>query len=237
MNKQLFPWSRAVTTGVIGLVLLVNAAAAADAPPAAPPPTGNPPPADAAGGNRGNRRAAQGGNVPGGANFAGGRGNFTGGINLDDKQRELLREAMQQDNEEIRKLSEKLRMAQKELMQAILAEKYDEKIVREKAEAVARIQTDMTLLRAKSVATLAPTLKPEQREQLENSPLGVAMITGAGMGFGAGGGGPRNADGQTQPPRNPRGTGGPGGPSGPGPNAANGDQGPRRGPPPVQPGQ
>ena len=236
MNKHFFPWSRAVITLVSGVVLLINTATAADdAPPASP--TGTPPPADATGGNRGNRRTVQGGNLPGGgANMNGGRGNFAGGggINLDDKQRELLREAMQQDNDEIRKLAEKLRAAQKELMQAVLAEKYDEKLVREKAEAVARIQTDMTLLRARAVATLAPTLKPEQREQLETSPLGVSMITGAGMGMAGAGGGPRNADGQAPGARNMRGNGGPGGP---GADGANGDQGRRRGPPPGQPGQ
>lgn len=154
-----------------------------------------------------------------------------GGINLDDKQRELLREAMQKDGVELRKLAEKLRAAQKELMQAVLAEKYDEKLVREKAEAAARIQTDMTLLRAGAVATLAPTLKPEQREQLETSPLGVSLISGAGMGFGATGGGPRNADGQAPGARNLRGNGGPGDN---GPDAANGDQGRRRVPPPGQ---
>jgi Spy/CpxP family protein refolding chaperone len=224
MNQRLLPWSHALTILVTGVVLLVHPATAADAPP--PPPTGNPPPADAAGANRGNRpdRRAATGNVPGGAGFTGGRGNFGGGINLDDKQRELLREAMQQDNDELRKLAEKLRAAQKELMQAVLAEKYEEKIVREKAELVARIQTDMTLLRARAVATLAPTLKPEQREQLESSPLGVSLITGVGMAMGAPGG-------QVPQARNNRGNGGPGGPA---PDAANADQGRRRGPPPGQ---
>ena len=234
MNKQFFRWSRTVTILVSSVVLLVNVVPAAeDLPPA--PPAGNPPPADGTAGNRGNRRAQPGGNVTGGANFNGGRGNVAGGgVNLDDKQRELLREAMQQDSDELRKLAEKLRAAQKELMQAVLAEKYDEKVVREKAEAVARIQTDMTVLRAKAVATLAPTLKPEQREQLETSPLGVSLITGAGMGFGVAGGGGRNADGQTQPPRNFRGNGGPGAP---GADGTNGDQIRRRNGPPGQPAQ
>src|SRR5262249_44809371 len=112
-----------------------------------------------------------GGPGPGGAAGFGGPGGLAGaggfgGIALDDKQRELYRDASEQNRDELRALDEKLRAAQKELMQAVLAEKYDEAIVRQKADAVAKIQTDMTVLRAKALSTVVPTLKPEQREQL-----------------------------------------------------------------------
>jgi Spy/CpxP family protein refolding chaperone len=156
-----------------------------------PPPTQRD---DAARGNRGN---------PGGQDARGGRGNFTGGggnfggrggfgaLNLDDKQNELLREAMQAENDELRKLSEKLQAAQKEFVKVVIAEKYDEKAVREKADAISKIQTEITILRAKAFATLSPTLKPEQRDALENSRVASSIITGAGAAFGGpGGGGP-----------------------------------------------
>ena len=151
----------------------------------------------------------------GGPGGPGGRGgNFLG---LDDKQRELLRDAMMKDQEQIRALDEKLRAAQKELVHTALSEKYDEKAVREKAEAVSKIQTDYTVLRAKAFAALAPTLKPEQREQLENSPMGAAMLggrLGGGMGGGPGFGG----------------RGGNGGPAAPAPGEG---QGGRRRPAPA----
>jgi Spy/CpxP family protein refolding chaperone len=123
-----------------------------------------------------------------------GRGTFAG---LDDKQRELLREAMQKDQEQIRVLDEKMRAAQRDLMNAALAENFDEKVVRQKAEAVSKISTDITVIRAKALSSIAPTLKPEQREQLANSPVGAAMLggrMGGGPGFG-GGRGPEGAPG------------------------------------------
>ena len=127
------------------------------------------------------------------------RGGFQGRagglMGLDDQQRQVYQEAMQKNNDELRKLSEKLRTAQKELMQAVLAEKYDEKAVREKAEAASKIQTDITLLRAKALSSVAPTLKPEQRDQLENR--GAMMLMGGFVGGGMGGpGGPGGGGGR-----------------------------------------
>jgi len=114
-----------------------------------------------------------------------------GMMGLDDQQRELYREATQKHGDELRKLDEKLRAAQKELVQAVLAEKYDDQVVREKAEGVAKIQVEITTLRAKALSVVAPTLKPEQRDQLENSRIGAAILTGGGGGGGGGGfGGP-----------------------------------------------
>ncbi len=118
---------------------------------------------------------------------------------LDDKQRELLREAMQNNSAEIQKLDEKMRAAQKELTQAILSEKPDPKVLREKAEAVAKIQVEQTLLRAKVFGVVVPTLKPEQRDQIENSPFAMQMLMqGLGGGFGGGGRGGRGGGGPPQ---------------------------------------
>jgi Spy/CpxP family protein refolding chaperone len=171
--------------------------------PAAPAPT--PAPADnaASGGRQGRRGNLNPGNPnPGGlggpgGNFQGGRGNNNnfggggpgggGGFNLDDKQRELFREATQNESDELRKLNDKLQAAQKELVQSVVAEKYDETVVRQKAEAVSKIQTEITVLRAKAFSSVSPTLKPEQREQLDqNWRVGVGFIMGGGIGFGGG---------------------------------------------------
>ena len=141
---------------------------------------------------------------PGGGGFGG--GGF-GGIALDEKQRELYRDASELNSDELKKLDENLRAAQKELMQAVLAEKFDDKTVREKADIVAKIQTDMTVLRARALSTVAPTLKPEQREQLESSRAGIMMLTGGGGGGGGFGGQPgqfrRGGDGQPGQPGQP----------------------------------
>jgi Spy/CpxP family protein refolding chaperone len=129
---------------------------------------------------------------------------FRGRFNFDDQQRQLMREAMQKDREALASLTEKSRAAQKELMQAALAEKFDEKAVRSKAEALAKLQTEITVLRAKALSTVAPTLKPEQREQLENTPIGAAMLSSGFMDFG---GRPDRAG----DPNRPRGDRAPGG--------------------------
>ncbi len=145
-----------------------------------------------------------------GAGGGGGRGGFGGmrggGIGLDDQQRQLYREALQKDSEKLRALDEKLRAAQKDLVDATLAATYDEKTVKEKAEAVANIQVEITLLRSKALATVAPTLKPEQKQQLSESRFAIMMLSGGGMGggfdptamgggFGGRGGGPGAAGG------------------------------------------
>ncbi|HWN94801.1 MAG TPA: periplasmic heavy metal sensor [Methylomirabilota bacterium] len=177
--------------------------AADDAPPPTQPAQPAVPDSNAPAAGRGNRTRganAEIGNVQGGRarNF-----NF-GGLNLDEKQNELLRAAMQADNDEVRQLTEKLQAAQKELVKTIIADKYDEKIVREKADAVAKIQTDITVLRAKAFATVSPTLKPEQRDQIENSRGAVGFITGTAIGFGGGNAGPGRPEFQPQDGQGPR---------------------------------
>ncbi len=145
-----------LVAGWLGTVALTAADAPADAPPRDRP-------------ARPDRQA-------GGMGMGGGRAAMGGW--LDDQQRELLRDAMQKDREAFRKLDESMRTAQRELTQAILAEKPDEKVVREKAEAVAKLQVEQTVLRAKAFSAVVPTLKPEQRDQIESSPWAIGMLMG-----------------------------------------------------------
>jgi Spy/CpxP family protein refolding chaperone len=170
-------WARMLTTGAVAACVAVMLQCAN---------------AQQDGQDRGNRqRGFQGQQGPGGFQGQGGfQGRGGGGMAvLDEQQRNLLREALQKEQDPLRALDEKLRAAQKELMQAVLAEKYDEQVVRQKAEAVAKIEVEMTLLRAKALATVAPTLKTEQKESMINSPFGAMMLRG-GMMMDRGGGGP-----------------------------------------------
>lgn len=176
-------------TGFFALAtLMAFTATAQDTPPPAAPPVATPPaqvpPPDAnQQGGRGNR----GGNNNNNNFQRGNLGGGVGGFNLDDKQRELLQEARQVSGDEVRKLNEKLAEAQKEFVKAVVAEKYDEKVVREKADAVGKIQAEILALNGKAFATVSPTLKPEQRESIEgNARIGIAIISPAG-GFGGGG--------------------------------------------------
>jgi Spy/CpxP family protein refolding chaperone len=126
----------------------------------------------------------------GGGGRGGGRGNFQTRAmipSLDDQQRQLFREALNKDREAMTKLNEQLQSAQKELMQAAIAENYDEKVVAQKADAVAKIQSALMLIRARAFSALAPTLKPEQRQELEDSRMGQAILSMGVMDFGGGG--------------------------------------------------
>jgi Spy/CpxP family protein refolding chaperone len=159
--------------------LAITTASAQTAAPTTPAP-GAPPPQD---GGRGQR----GGGGNNNNNFQ--RGNF-GGLNFDEKQRELLQEARQVNNDELRKLNDKLAEAQKEFVKVVVAEKYDESAVKAKAEVIGKIQAEILALNGKAFATVSPTLKPEQRESIEgNARIGFAIISPAGGFVGGGPGG------------------------------------------------
>ena len=118
---------------------------------------------------------------------------------LTEEQRTKLRDAMQANQSEMTQLTEKLTAAQKEAIKAALAEKPDESLVRSKVEAVAKIQTDIAMLRFKGIKEIKFT--DEQKSQMDERPfMGYMTMFG---GFGGGGG-----------RRGPSGPGGPGGGSG-----------------------
>ena len=163
-----------MAAGLLGAAM----AQGADVPATATPPPNAPP-------NRGG-----GGGGGGGKRGMAAMGNF-----LDDQQLTLLRENLQKQGEARNKIQSKMMEAQKALMQAVLAEKQDDAVLREKADAVAKLQAEMTVLMAKAFAPVIPTLKPEQRDTLEKSPFALNMLGGmgggmgrAGMGGGMGGG-------------------------------------------------
>lgn len=115
---------------------------------------------------------------------AGGAGQGRGpgfGVALNDDQRQALRNAMDKQQDQFNQLNEKLQAAQKEFMQAVLAAKQDEKVIKEKADAVAKIQSEILVLRAKAFGEIAPTLSQEQKDQLINSRFGIMMMQGPGF--------------------------------------------------------
>ena len=114
---------------------------------------------------------------------AGGGGALQG---MSDEQRQ----ALQQVSEETKELTTKLSEARKELGGAIYAEKLDEKVIRDKAAAVAKIDADLSVARAKAFAKVRSKFTPEQIEAFKSNPGGMG---GRGMG---GGGGRRPAGSQ-----------------------------------------
>ncbi|MBI4326179.1 MAG: periplasmic heavy metal sensor [Chloroflexi bacterium] len=86
---------------------------------------------------------------------------------LGQEQSRAIRQAMESTREETRVLSEKLRLARKELEQAVHAEKIDEELIRAKAMEVGKVEGDMAVLRARTYAKIRPFLKPGQTEQIK----------------------------------------------------------------------
>jgi Spy/CpxP family protein refolding chaperone len=112
-----------------------------------------------------------------------------GGV-LTPDQMTKLREGMQASQEKLAPLNEKLAAAQKEALNAALAKDASENTVRPKVEAVAKIQTDIAMLRLKAVKEVAGTLTDEQKTQIQERPGGTyMMLLGGGMGGGRRGGG------------------------------------------------
>src|SRR5258706_12819131 len=73
---------------------------------------------------------------------------------LTEEQRQSLRGQMQTQREQASKIEEQLRDARKELFAASLAEKFDEAAVREKALNVAKLEAELTVIRAKALSQI-----------------------------------------------------------------------------------
>jgi len=124
-------------------------------------------------------------------------GGGMGGM-LTQDQRTKMRESMQASQSELTQLNEKLAAAQKEAVKAALAKDASEKTVRAKVEAVAKIQTDIAVLRLKGVKEISSSLTDEQKTQMDSRPgMAYNMLLGGfgGMGPGMGGGGRRGGGG------------------------------------------
>jgi Spy/CpxP family protein refolding chaperone len=113
-------------------------------------------------------------------------GGGPGGI-LTQEQRTKMRETMQALQADLSPLTNKLAVAQKDAVKAALAKDADAQTVRAKIEAVAKIQTDIAVLRFKAVKEIASTLTDEQKTQMDERPGMAYNSLFGGMGFMGGG--------------------------------------------------
>ena len=130
---------------------------------------------------------AQAGGGGGGAGGGGGRGRI-----LTQEQNTQIRDAVQA-SAELTALNTKLAAAQKEAVDAALAPDATDKTIRAKVEAVAKIQTDIAVLRySTAVKKVVPSITADQKTQLEAAPAGLAygqLLGGGAFGGGRGGAG------------------------------------------------
>ena len=127
---------------------------------------------------------------PGGGGGGGGFGRgMRGALNQDQMQQ--MRDALPADSADMTALTAKLTAAQKDAVNAALAKDAKESDVRAKLEAVAKIQTDIAMLRyTKGVKPIAASITDDQKTQINDAPAGTYnQLFGGGGGFGRGRGG------------------------------------------------
>jgi Spy/CpxP family protein refolding chaperone len=88
---------------------------------------------------------------------------------LTEEQRASFMQALQAQREKIRELEVKLRSARQELLAAGLDGKFDEDAVRKQAMAVANLEAEMDVLRAKAISQVQPPITPDQIEKIKSA--------------------------------------------------------------------
>jgi protein CpxP len=86
-------------------------------------------------------------------------------LDLTEEQRTQMRTIMEQHGEEFRGLAERSRTAREALHQAVTAESFDEAAVRTASAALAEVQADEAVLRARVHQAVWNTLTPVQRDK------------------------------------------------------------------------
>jgi Spy/CpxP family protein refolding chaperone len=93
---------------------------------------------------------------------------------LTPEQRSSWRTAMAEQRDKFREIQGKLIPARKDLFDAILSGKSDEAAIRQKAQAVASLQAELTVIQAKALSQVHPPLTAEQVEKLRGGEGGAS---------------------------------------------------------------
>lgn len=86
---------------------------------------------------------------------------------LTEEQRRMLREYAQAGSEKARTLQVEAFRLRRELQESVLAGEADEAAIRQKSEAIARLETEALAARMSALARVAATLTPEQKRKIK----------------------------------------------------------------------
>lgn len=112
---------------------------------------------------RPDQRPAAGALQPGGA---GGLGRVL--MVLTPEQRESMRAAAEADREKTSELERQIRDARKSALDALAEPKFDEADLRKKLDTAAKLETELTILRARALSKIEPPLSQEQIERIKS---------------------------------------------------------------------
>ena len=111
------------------------------------------------------RRAAAGVNRPQAG--LGGLGMGAFGQVLTEEQRQKLREYLQSGSGKARTSQVEAIQLRRELQESVLAGEADDVAIRQKSEAIARLETEALAVRMSALARIAATLTPEQKQKIK----------------------------------------------------------------------
>jgi len=86
---------------------------------------------------------------------------------LNDEQRQKLREYIQANGEKLRARRQETVKLRRELQDAVISGQADEAAIKEKSEAIARLEGEMLSARMNALAKVAATLTAEQKEKIK----------------------------------------------------------------------
>jgi Spy/CpxP family protein refolding chaperone len=86
---------------------------------------------------------------------------------LTDEQRTQVRQFMQEQSAEFRDNIQELAQLRRELQEAALNGKADEKFIKEKTEAIAKLEAKQLRVRTLALAKVSASLTPEQRQKIK----------------------------------------------------------------------
>lgn len=86
---------------------------------------------------------------------------------LPDEQRQKLRETMQEQGGDFRENMQKLAQLRRELNETVFSGNADEKFIKEKTDAIAKLDAEQLRARMMALSKIAATLTPEQREKIK----------------------------------------------------------------------
>ena len=89
---------------------------------------------------------------------------------LTPEQRDSMRQIAMENREQSMGLESKMQEARKAALDAALESPVNEADLRAKLEAVAKLETEITILRVKAFAKMDPPLSAEQKAQIKNPP-------------------------------------------------------------------
>ena len=101
---------------------------------------------------------------------------------MTEEQRDSFRQTSEGQRKKIRELEEKLRDSRKAVIEASVAEKFDEDVVRRKFMVAANLDAELTVMRAKALSLIKPPLSKEQVEKIKN-PQPLEGTPGRGRDF------------------------------------------------------